>query len=1410
VYTADRHISFETLDLSDEVKAILRASAYNEQILPWQEPHEGNPINSAIRYETIDRPRPKFYDYEDLAEEYGDSHERILDLLDFEQTSRFQMDSWQTLSTKYSELRIGNRGGAVISAPTGFGKTAAFMGQIYKKLIDGNANSAILVFPSRALLQDQLSRVLRVIARVRRIDGEDSAPSVGLWYGRQPRSESEVSDDNGLTGDPSDAVGNWEYPLSAVKHWNDEDGDPHLYVRSDGDTYVSGTRDESEVFDSETLVLHKNGVRDVQPDILLTTLESLEGIAMKPHYQLVPNADFFVFDEIHQYTGLRGAHAANIIRNIQRRRSDPALYIGASATIEDPQRFAQALFNFEHPSEISHLSPRSVDIDKENEDEQHYFFLLTPDEEDSPGVASQYIQQALMTGYALLQEDELRYKALSFINSKSQIHRLADQVSNAVAEQLWDKHTNGGPGDWRQLSHDANREFTPELKDPVPLYSGSDADLDDISGADFVHGTSYLEIGVDISNLKYIFQYRPPNTLASFFQRAGRGGREWEPGEKMDSFIFTCLSSFDGDANFFYRADSFIDSSIKTPIEPNNPTVNWMHDRFFEFYEDLSNLKARKPTFWWQKEYEQSLLEDFFEETLGYERFVKFLFDSGTVFDELVSREPVYDDLIANGTGSALNCISEAEEQLQEERQETSRYLAEDSAERYLREDLRREQMLDFRQDILDYSSDLEGLLTGLDGTLSESQDRRAGEALEHLEEIKTQLAQLPTANLSEDIEALHGAATTLYTPFGSAQYLGTAHDIQDAALDQSRLQELVEGVQYLHSAENDGKFEEWGERQKILYYLRKAVNELDGYLWVRRRGPAHGSLAGIKSLFQSAYFLNKCYQIHDKEGGVRLGDDHFDDEDSMLWYVPPNYFDDAGRYFTLCETEAAVTEDNHRESEESIHTILNQYSPYRTEFLSQTGKVQTFMPNILRKDGELVFNFSSVAGREHKGVKVPDRIELTEVTDQTGIEAKGIHQLHPETYQLLTDEGVSDLVCAPMYARIFPQQEIRTDIELQEVDREVGDLKLADVDAKAWLEAVTLDITEYYADDGEYFPSPTDIPKKRISRDDTKLGYLLETRGITWNLSEFTDSLNDDLIDHAGRHKSFEGEITPKKVALTTAAHFLTVLVSDVTGVNTDLLLYGIDEEESAVHVFEQTQGGQGIIDLFFEQVERNPTATISSVYQLCHNPQVYEERIWCESLQDGRPVWSHLYEAASSTIIETDSADREALTDAIKEVVESETGISYPDSNDRISEFILKTIESIQNIVETTGAEPERLFELKSNLAERRIQGSIDSGIPDGLLEDFEDVFTMVGRETVESVLLSPDIDDCEANLQLQQTISEHDQKKVLSHIFLEEILDYVVDRVSEEEEDSLYERGQYWARKDADELIYLRWEQ
>ncbi|WP_254863103.1 DEAD/DEAH box helicase [Halovivax gelatinilyticus] len=1315
-----------------DVEPLVRGLLENTQIFG---PETENPpqVTTALKYTRKPQKRRNPGDY-------GGSDPFIADIIDifgFEPL-KFQQTSWELVRDLNQQRCGGDSQGAIFSAPTGFGKTEAFLGPLYQLLREDDLERVALVYPSKALLQDQLGRVLEHLHTIK-TTSEDQI-SVGVWSGDTAYELDDVASEKALfegTGP------NKRFRLANC--WCGEPHDPHSFQYDGGSAHYELVceHDDSHSFTEEEVVLNREDIRRSNgPEIVLTTLESLELFGLKPNYDLIDEIDAIVFDEIHLYTGIRGAHAANVVDNIESITDQSMLWLGASATVDDAEQFAAKIFPIPD-GRIEAVAPPDEDFETDHDDHEHYFFLKAT--EDGPGVSSMFIQQILLLGHAMLQQqDGPRGKLLSFIDSISQVNQKRTQLQDADEQrELWRHHVDiDEPGDWRDVAEGMDREFVEGSLEFSSVYSDAGFDASVIR-SDVLLSTNFLEVGIDVGDISIVTQYRTPWNLSSFVQRVGRAARE--PG--TDSFIFVFLSDLTSDSNMFYRADRFLGSEIRTPLKPDNEVIEWIHDRYREFYEGSTRVRERRH--FSNKREKEEFHEEYLVDELGWAEYYDLIDDPESVlfrtlgitgsFDPLVGQEPIMEVLAA---------LEERDEELEEKLDELGVAGEEGTG------DTEREMVESVRTDILGYIKERRKLVAECREMNEEFVDRSVLDGLEsELEEARETIAE-PAPGLNVEIDRFRNVLPILYTVKGNVLRVTNAANSADITLSPLTLDigELESSIERIADALDDDRVAELVLERKRLYYLKQTLEELYDYQAIPSN---YLSLYYVKHLLRGGYYYDRFLQT----AGDSLADE--------VWFVPENYFDDAGQYFTVFHGD-----DDVEGSDQSIDKIVHSYTPFRSEYKQDAGELQAFIPETIIYDDSVKFTFNDVSGERRDDLIIPDSIRLDTVTDLSGSKALNIVRYCPQCLQIL-DHGSCLRHNDRALGKIHASPSVETSVNIGENTESRGLVTLSDMSGEVKLVGVSLEITPatYIRSSDEYIFTGEDRIKREIESPDRTLGFGLDTRGLTFDISRFLNRIDDpEIVTRLDRYKD-RSEVGLREMGAHTAAHFFIQLVADVAGVTPRSLFYGIDMDEEVVYVFERSQGGQGLVDLVFDDLREDPGTALESVTRITYDPQVICERLWADVsfVDDLPPV----------------NPDQTAIEDAVRSADEVPM---FDHVVDQVVEEVQSTVDRAQQLAQEEAISLRRAFQIKNVVSSARIDG--ESTYPEEAVTDVLPDFD--GHDRVETLFFSPNIDGCVENLQLSECISGHDQSDTLSYVLLEELREELIQRVPHDEmADELFDR-------------------
>ena len=249
---------------------------------------------------------------------------------------------------------------------------------------------------------------------------------------------------------------------------------------------------------------------------------------------------------------------------------------------------------------------------------------------------------------------------------------------------------------------------------------------------------------------------------------------------------------------------------------------------------------------------------------------------------------------------------------------------------------------------------------------------------------------------------------------------------------------------------------------------------------------------------------------------------------------------------------------------------------------------------------------------------------------------------------------------------------------------------------------------------------------RTEISSPTTPLGFSLTTRGLTIDLTEFIQEItqDDNLRGRVSRYKNL-ARTGMEELGYHTAAHFFLQLVADISGVDTTMLFYGIDDDASEVYVFERTEGGQGLTDLVFDELEIDPGNVLESMTRIGYNTQVINERLWADSS------------------FATEIADTDRNEDDVHEIVVDHIGavIPYDEIRERVTQEVVLTADRAYRLAQEEGVKFEDTCEVKHTIAEAQIAG--ETGFPADAVRNLEPGIENIDRARTR--FLSPDIDGC-----------------------------------------------------------------
>jgi len=244
----------------------------------------------------------------------------------------------------------------------------------------------------------------------------------------------------------------------------------------------------TEVYDGDTPQGRREKIRENPPQIVISNMDMLHFVLLNNRIfsKFFEKLKYVVLDEIHIYSGIFGAHAANVLwrlkRLMRKKYKREIRFIATSATVGNAKAFAEALAGEEFEIVEGTSSPRA----------EMRHFIISPHES--------YLTASLKVA------EELGRKALIFGNSHATVERLG-----VIGEDMGLNIRVYRSG----LSQEMRRGVEDAFKG---------------GAAQVLATTSALELGMDIGDVDTVVLAGFPGTVTQVRQRLGRCGRKGQAG----------------------------------------------------------------------------------------------------------------------------------------------------------------------------------------------------------------------------------------------------------------------------------------------------------------------------------------------------------------------------------------------------------------------------------------------------------------------------------------------------------------------------------------------------------------------------------------------------------------------------------------------------------------------------------------------------------------------------------------------------------------------------------------------------------------------------------------------------------------------------------------------------------------
>jgi ATP-dependent helicase YprA (DUF1998 family) len=493
----------------------------------------------------------------------------------------------------------------LLSIPTGGGKTEAFLipliahlyNQREQQLRAGYIPAAkvrsMVIYPTRALANDQARRIAEILYSMNCDAIEDCKISVGVLTGDTPSSSYNLLTEKSLLQlCPHCSTVLTNFPEKEIQGKNTKVVIARCICGAEID-YFRLTRQD---------------ILNYPPDILITSPDMINRMLQSPRYHsriFSPDVDLVVFDEVHMYDSVFGCNVAHLLRRFEEACRTKPLYVGVSATIRNAKELACLIFDA-GLDEVRYLRPKrreEVETDEKRPylDYQaqptryRYHYAVAPSKLPN-GKEQKVITSVLNVADTIghLFRDPHFRKTLIFSNFRQDtddiVRYLRDQEDRyystyhqklfprivasqqAQARPLKESFTKtesdiiAAIDRWYQRAneigalyeckleigwHRGGLERDERIKSVNRFSSAKQLKATGEANAEFpidiMVATSTLELGIDIGDVTTVMNSSAPFTTNEYTQRVGRGGR------RKDSLALTIVDPHNPLDHYFLK-----------------------------------------------------------------------------------------------------------------------------------------------------------------------------------------------------------------------------------------------------------------------------------------------------------------------------------------------------------------------------------------------------------------------------------------------------------------------------------------------------------------------------------------------------------------------------------------------------------------------------------------------------------------------------------------------------------------------------------------------------------------------------------------------------------------------------------------------------------------------------------------
>lgn len=271
---------------------------------------------------------------------------------------------------------VRNGDDTVVTAATGRGKTEAWLIPILDQIVRANRGrhdrmdpddvKAVLMYPTKALAQDQLKRLIGYLYNINTELPTSERITIGIYDGDTPTNQGHRAE--GYLNDSFEQFSCPGYDETQAKCQACNRG-VHVEAPTEGYRLRPEKAACIDEVPLEFVKLTKQEILTDGVDILLTNpdtinLKLINTNASNEHERFVYEPEFLVYDEVHTYDGLFGSYTATLtkrLRTLRQRKNCPSFQVvAASATVDNDVQLFRKL---SASADVTHISERPREID---------------------------------------------------------------------------------------------------------------------------------------------------------------------------------------------------------------------------------------------------------------------------------------------------------------------------------------------------------------------------------------------------------------------------------------------------------------------------------------------------------------------------------------------------------------------------------------------------------------------------------------------------------------------------------------------------------------------------------------------------------------------------------------------------------------------------------------------------------------------------------------------------------------------------------------------------------------------------------------------------------------------------------------------------------------------------------------